>query len=78
MRSVASGPFQPHGLQPPGSSVHGILQARTLEWVASSSRGSSPPRDRTRVSCMNRQVLHYCVIWEAWVVIGQTSISSRS
>ena len=33
---------------PPGSSVHGILQARTLEWVAMpSSRGSSQPRDRT-------------------------------
>ena len=36
---------------PPGSSVPGLLQARTLEWVAISfSRGSSPPRDRTRVS----------------------------
>ena len=35
----------------PGSLVHGILQARILEWVAISfSRGSSPPRDRTRVS----------------------------
>ena len=35
----------------PGSSLHGILQARVLEWVAISfSRGSSPPRDRTRVS----------------------------
>jgi len=32
----------------PGSSVHGILQARILEWVAISlSRRSSPPRDRT-------------------------------
>ena len=31
---------------PPGSSVHGIFQARVLEWVAVSSfRGSSPPRD---------------------------------
>ena len=31
---------------PPGSSVHGILQARILEWVAISySRGSSQPRD---------------------------------
>ena len=31
---------------PPGASVHGILQARTLEWVAIfSSRGSSRPRD---------------------------------
>ena len=36
---------------PPGSSVHGILQARILEWVSMpSSRGSSPPRDRTHVS----------------------------
>ena len=37
----------------PGSSVRGILQARILEWVAISfSRGSSQPRDRTRVSCI--------------------------
>ena len=36
---------------PPGSSVHGILQARILEWVAISfSRGSSQPRNRTQVS----------------------------
>ena len=34
-----------------GSSVHGILQARILEWVVISfSRGTSQPRDRTRVS----------------------------
>ena len=38
---------------PPGSSVHGILQARILEWaVMPASRGSSPPRDRTYVSCI--------------------------
>ena len=37
----------------PGSSVHGILQARILEWVAISSfRGSSRPRDQTQVSCI--------------------------
>ena len=37
----------------PGSSVHGILQARLLEWVAMpSSRGSSQPRDWTQVSCI--------------------------
>ena len=37
----------------PGSSIHGIFQARVLEWVAISfSRGSSPPRDGTRVSCI--------------------------
>ena len=36
---------------PPGSSVRGILQARTLEWaVMPFSRGSSQPRDRTQVS----------------------------
>ena len=38
-------------LQPRGLSVHGILQARILEWVAFSvSRGSSQPRDGTQVS----------------------------
>ena len=37
----------------PGFSVHGIFQARVLEWVAISfSRGSSGPRDRTQVSCI--------------------------
>ena len=36
----------------PGPSVHGILQARILKWVAvTSSRESSRPRDRTRISC---------------------------
>ena len=36
---------------PLGSSVHGILQARILEWVVISfSRGSSQPRDQIRVS----------------------------
>ena len=37
----------------PGSSVHGILQARILEWVAIPfSRGSSQPRAQTQVSCI--------------------------
>ena len=41
----------PMDCNPPGSSVHGILQARILEWVAISySRISSQPRDRTRGS----------------------------
>ena len=40
----------PVDCSPPGSSIHGILQARILEWVAISfSRGSSQPRDRTQV-----------------------------
>ena len=42
----------PMNYSPPGSSVHGILQARRLEWVAMpSSRGSFQPRDWTHVSC---------------------------
>ena len=48
---------------PPGSSVHGISQARTLEWIATpSSRGSSRLRDQTRVSCVScigRQILYH-------------------
>ena len=53
----------PVDCSPPGSSVHGILQARILEWVAiSCSRGSSRPRDGTRVSyvpCSGRWVLYH-------------------
>ena len=46
----------PMDCSPPGSSVHGMLQVRILEWVAtSSSRGSSPPRDQT---CMS-SLLHW-------------------
>ena len=38
---------------PPGSSVHGILQERILEWVAIPfSRGSSQARDWTHISCI--------------------------
>ena len=44
---------------PPGSSIHGISQARILEWVAISfSRGSSQPRNWTRVSPHCRQRLY--------------------
>ena len=45
--------FDPMDCSPPDSSIHGILQARVLEWVAISfSRGSSRPRDQTQVSCI--------------------------
>ena len=38
---------------PPGSSIHGTLQARILEWAAISfSRGSFQPRNQTQVSCI--------------------------
>ena len=42
---------KPMNCSPPGSSVHGVLQAGILEWVAIPfSRGSFQPRNRTRVS----------------------------
>ena len=65
--------LRPHGLQPPGSSVHRILQARILEWVAiSSSRGSSQPKDLAHVSCVcciDRWILCHCTAWEAHVCL---------
>ena len=51
----------------PGSSVYWILQARILEWViVSFSRGSSWPRDWTRVSCIfctGRWILYHWATW---------------
>ena len=53
----------------PGFSVHGIVQARILEWIGiSCNKGSSQPRDQTHVSCIfcvGRQILYYCATWEA-------------
>ena len=48
---------------PSGTSVNGILQARILEWVAISfSKGSSPPKDQTRISYVSdigRKILYH-------------------
>ena len=56
-------PCDPMDCSPPASSVHGILQARILEWVAiSSSKGSSRSREWTSVfyiSCTGRQALYH-------------------
>ena len=50
----------PMNWSPLGSSVHGILQARILEWIAMHfSRGSSQPRYLTHVSCIGRQILYH-------------------
>ena len=50
---VMSSSYHHMDCSPPGFSVHGILQARTLEWVAISfSKESSWPRDWTQVSCL--------------------------
>ena len=58
--SVMSDSCNPMNCSPPGSSVHGILQARLLEWGAIPFyRGSSRPRDQTRVSCIGRRILYH-------------------
>ena len=50
----------------PGSSVHGILQARILEWVAILfARGSSQPRDQIQVSCTAGRFFTIWATWEA-------------
>ena len=66
----------------PGSSVHGILQARILEWVAMSfSRGSSRPRDRTqvsRISYTGRWVLYHDATWEALFTVKPNSLNKEN
>ena len=60
---------------PPGSSVHGILQARILEWIAMpSSRGSSQPRDQTQVSCIAGRFFTFWATREAQRGSGGRSI----
>ena len=50
----------PMDSSPSSSSVQGISQGRILEWVAISfSRGSSQPRDQTRVSYIGRQIFFF-------------------
>ena len=55
--------YDPTDCRPPGSSVHGILQGRFVEWVTMlSSRGSSWPRDWNSISyisCIGRWVLYH-------------------
>ena len=58
--------------RPTGSSVHGILQAKILEWVAMPfSRGSSWPRDWTQVSCIAGRFFTIRATWEAQTVENQ-------
>ena len=67
----------PMDCSPPGSCVHGILQARILEWVAiSSSRGFSWPRYRTHtsfVSCIGRHVLNHVPPGKPWSSVSCSS-----
>ena len=56
-----------------GFFVHGIFQAKILEWVAISySRGSSPLRDGTSISCVScigRRILYHRATWETLRVV---------
>ena len=70
--SVMSDSLQPHGLEPPGSSVHGTSQARILEWaVTPFSRESSPARGRTllHICSVGRQILCGWATWEVFMVL---------
>ena len=61
----------PMDCSPPGSSVHGLLQARILEWVAIPfSRGSFQPKDRAQVSCIAGGFFTIWVIKEAQRTLG--------
>ena len=58
--------FNPIDCSPSDFSVHGISQARKLEWVAISfSKGSSQPMDWTLVSCISRWILYHWPTREA-------------
>ena len=60
----------PMDYSPPGSSVHGILQARILEWVATSySRGSSRPTAQTCIFCIGRQILYHWATREVCISV---------
>ena len=60
----------------PGSSLHGILQARVLEWVAIAfSRGSSRPRDWIRVSCIPGRRFN---LWATREALSPTSLGPKS
>ena len=65
----------PMDCSPPSSSVHGISQARILEWVAiSSSGGSSQPRDWIYIFCISRQILYSWATREAQWKHSVTSV----
>ena len=73
--SVMSDSWQPHHCSLPGSSIHGILQARIPEWLAIPfSRGSSWPRDWTQVSCTAGRFFTIWATKEAQFLLGQQHV----
>ena len=68
--------YNPMDCSPPGSSVHGILQVRILEWVAVPfSRGSSWPRDWTRISHIAARFLTIWATREAPEIVEHLKIN---
>ena len=69
----------PMDCSPPCSSVHGIILAWILEWIAMpSSRGSSWPRDWTHVSCIGRWILYHWAMREVPIhTVGYYSAIKR-
>ena len=63
----------------PGSSVHGISQARILEWIAISySRGFSQPRDQSHVSCIScigRWNLYHWGTCQVYYILANSSLN---
>ena len=69
----------PVDCSPPGSPIHGISQARVLEWVAIPfSRGSSWLRNWNCILCSGRQTLYHRVTWEvplgSWSDLGEVML----
>ena len=77
--------YDPMDCCPAGSLSMGFLQVRILEWVAIPfSRGSSPPRDQTRVSCIAAPREFECIMLQmekavsrGWMADGDPSLSLR-
>ena len=68
---------------PPVSSIHGILQARILQWVATpSSKGSSQTRDPIPVSCTSGRYFTHWARWEAHshpaVILKNSGFSNKT
>ena len=83
VKVAQSGPTlcNPRDYSPPGSSVHGILQARILEWVAVPlSRGSSQPRDRTKSPALQAVFTSWATreARESWIATCKSVKSEHS
>ena len=66
----------PMGFRLPGSSVHGILKARILEWIAISfSWGSSQSRKQTHIFCIGRWILYHRATREAYKYLTSLHLS---